>query len=117
MAAASPRAQNGPFRAYRVQPGDTLRTIARTYGVSAASIVQASGLRNPDQLRVGQVLTIPLQPGFLYRIQAGETLGQIAERTGVPAEMIAAASRLPGEVVEPGDVILIPELAIARPRK
>src|SRR5215471_4272409 len=59
----------GPFVAYRVKPGDTVRFIARMYGVSTASISQASGLTNPDLVRVGQVLTIPAQPGWLYRVQ------------------------------------------------
>jgi LysM repeat protein len=95
-----------------VQPGDTVKSIALNFGVSTASIAQASGLRNPDQLRVGQLLTIPSQPGYLYRVQPGETLGQIAARTGVTSDSIASASALSAEVVQPGDVILIPERAV-----
>jgi LysM repeat protein len=94
---------------YRVKPGDTVAFIARMYGVSAASIAQASGLRNADQLQVGQVLTIPSQPGSLYRVQPGETLDQIAARTGVPTDIIVAASKLPTDQVRPGEVILIPD--------
>jgi LysM repeat protein len=105
---------SGPFRAYRVQPGDTIRFVADMYGVSAASIAQASGLQNADRLRVGQVLTIPIQPGWLYRVQAGETLDQIAARTGVPTEIIASASKVPTDSVRAGDVILIPDQSVAR---
>jgi LysM repeat protein len=104
----------GPFRAYLVQPGDTVRFVADMYGVSSASIIQASGLQNPDQLRVGQVLTVPSQPGWLYRIQPGETLDLIAARTGVSTELIASASKLSNTTVRPGDVILIPDQSIAR---
>jgi len=111
---ASPRAISGPFQAYRVQPGDTVRVIAQAFGVSSASIAQASGLRNADQLRVGQVLTIPNQTGWLYRIQPGETLNQIASRTGVPTEIIVSASMLSGELVQAGDVILIPEQRVTK---
>ena len=50
-----------------MQPGDTVKFVAQMYGVSPASISQASGLQNPDSLRIGQVLTIPSQPGWLYR--------------------------------------------------
>jgi spore germination protein len=87
--------------------------VAELYGVSPASISQASGLQNPDRLRVGQVLTIPRQPGWLYRVQAGETLDQIAARTGVTTEIILSASKLGTDTVEPGDVILIPDQAAA----
>ena len=67
-----------------------------------------------DQLRVGQVLTIPNQTGWLYRIQPGETLNQIASRTGVPTEIIVSASMLSGELVQAGDVILIPEQRVTK---
>jgi spore germination protein len=84
------------------------------YGVSTASIIQASGLQNPDRLRVGQVLTVPSQPGWLYRMQAGETLDLIAARTGVSSDLIASASKLSTPSVTAGDVILIPDQTVAR---
>jgi LysM repeat protein len=71
-------------------------------------------LQNADYLRVGQVLTIPSQPGWLYRIQPGETLDQIAARTGVATEIIASASKLPSDTVRAGDVVLIPDQTIAQ---
>lgn len=101
------------YVAYRVQPGDTVRFVARTYGVSAASIIQASGLSNPDLLHVGQVLTVPSQPGWVYRVQPGETLDQIAARTGVAGDRIASASGLSIASVGPGAVLLIPDQAAA----
>jgi len=105
---SAPAPTGGPYRAYRVQPGDNLHAIANTYGVSVSSIAQASGLQNPDQLRVGQVLTIPNQNGTLYRVQAGETLDDIAARNGVSGSAIAEASDLATASVSPGQVILIP---------
>jgi len=106
-------AATGPFRAYAVQPGDTVKFVAQMYGVSPASISQASGLQNPDLVRVGQVLTIPAQPGWLYRVQPGESLDQIAARTGVPTPIIVSASKLATDSVRPGDVILIPDQTVA----
>jgi LysM repeat protein len=84
------------------------------FGVSPASVAQASGLQNADLLRVGQVLTVPSQPGWLYRVQSGETLDQIAARTGVPTALIVSASNLTMDAVQPGDVILIPDQSSAR---
>jgi LysM repeat protein len=100
-----------------VRPGDTVAIVARMYGVSAASITQASGLRNPDRLRVGQVLTVPKQPGWLYRVQPGDSLDQIAAQTGVSADAIAAASGLSAASVSPGDVLLIPDQSAAASAK
>jgi LysM repeat protein len=62
-------------------------------------------------LWVGQVLTIPSQPGWLYRVQPGESIDQIAARSGVPAQTILAASGLTAASV--GDVVLIPDQAAA----
>ncbi len=49
------------YHQYTVQPGDTLYSIARQFGVSPEAIMEANRqtLRNPDMLRVGQQLRIP----------------------------------------------------------
>jgi LysM repeat protein len=83
--------------------------ISRTHGVSIAVIVKASGLQNPNQLKIGQVLTIPKQPGWLYRVQDGETLDQIAARNNVTTDAIASASGMTAASVRTGDVVLIPD--------
>ena len=43
-----------------VKSGDTVWSIAKRYGVSAQSIIEANGLRNPDQLAIEQTLFVPL---------------------------------------------------------
>ncbi len=44
---------------YVVQPGDVLSKIARHHGTTVEKIVSASGLRDADQITVGQKLYIP----------------------------------------------------------
>ena len=61
---AAPPRQTSGARAqvgyeHEVQSGETLSEIARAYGVSAQSIMQANNLRDPNLLRVGQTLFIP----------------------------------------------------------
>lgn len=46
-------------RVHTVAPGETLSTIAQSYGVTIAAIVEANTLANPDRLDVGQELIIP----------------------------------------------------------
>lgn len=112
-ASAQSASGSGLYTAYRVQPGDTVKFVAQMYGVTPASVANASGLQNPDRLQVGQVLTIPNQSGWLYRVQPGETLDQIAARTGVSSDAIATVSHLTAASVRAGDVILVPDLAAA----
>jgi len=42
---------------HRVQPGDTLYSIARKYNVSVTDVMRANGLRGPT-IRAGQVLSV-----------------------------------------------------------
>ncbi len=45
---------------YTVQAGETLSRIAQRFGVTVNAIVQANQLANPDALRIGQQLVIPV---------------------------------------------------------
>ncbi len=46
-----------------VQPGDTLWSIASRHNVSVSAIVQANGLADPDRLKLGQRLKVPVPSG------------------------------------------------------
>jgi len=45
---------------YEVKAGDVLSSIAKQFDVSMKAIIQANDLENPEMLRVGQQLRIPL---------------------------------------------------------
>ena len=101
---------------HTVKLGDTLDKVARAYGTSAAAIIAANGIRNPDLIWVGQKLLISgsTKPGApaskptvkpkpqpapasqqIYVVQPGDTLGQIAKRYGTTVAAIMAANDLP----------------------
>jgi len=44
---------------HTVQPGEYLAGIAARYGVTSQDLIRANGLRNPNQIYVGQKLVIP----------------------------------------------------------
>jgi LysM domain-containing protein len=46
-------------RRYRVQPGDTLVSIAQRFGATVKAIQTLNGIDDPTRLRVGQILRIP----------------------------------------------------------
>jgi LysM repeat protein len=54
-----PPTTNGAGGEHVVQKGDTLSTIGKQYGVSAEAIARANNLANPNDIKVGQKLTIP----------------------------------------------------------
>jgi len=65
---------------YIVQPGDTVEAIARKHGQTTRVLVQFNELKNPDSLRIGQVLLIP----------GAATL----QRAGLPAVLVRDLDRI-----------------------
>jgi LysM repeat protein len=85
---------------YTAQPGDTLGSIARRFGTTAAVLAALNNIANPELIYVGQSLVLPAggeQPevGPIYHVvQPGETLSSIAARYGVSIAAIAEANDL-----------------------
>ncbi|MBA2777346.1 LysM peptidoglycan-binding domain-containing protein [Billgrantia kenyensis] len=52
----------GPYR-YQIRPGDTYSGIARRFGTTASRIQSANPGTQPTQLRVGQIIQVPLRGG------------------------------------------------------
>ncbi|MCC6905976.1 MAG: LysM peptidoglycan-binding domain-containing protein [Anaerolineae bacterium] len=91
-----------------VQPGQTLYSIARQYGVTPSDLAFANGITNPDRIFVGQTLVIPGaaipstgttatpatgQPAT-HTVQAGETLFGIARRYGVTVNTLVTLNNI-----------------------
>lgn len=47
-------------RTWLVGPGDTLSLVAAVYGVTVERIAARNGITDPDLIRVGQLLTVPV---------------------------------------------------------
>jgi LysM repeat protein/predicted small lipoprotein YifL len=50
----------GPYY-YRIQPGDTLSVLAQHFHISLISLIQANPGIDPDRLRIGQRIVIPVK--------------------------------------------------------
>ena len=102
-----------------VQPGDTLYSIARAYGVTVEELAQANNLSAEGYVHPNDQLVIPAQgqvpgptrpaAGVLHEVLQGEQLKDIAQRYGVSEERIREANSLEAEVQpKPGDQLMIP---------
>lgn len=76
-----------------VEQGQTVRSIAETYGSTAEEIVRANELPNPDKLVTGQALVIPIV-GSYYWVKPGDTLYLIGQRYQISAADLARANRI-----------------------
>ena len=46
-------------KTYTVKKGDTLSAIALLYGTTVRELVSLNGIKNPNLIKVGQVIQIP----------------------------------------------------------
>ena len=80
-----------------VQPGQTLFSIARMYGVDVWTLARVNNIVNPNRIYVGQRLVIPARSTTppatnVYVVKAGDTLYSIAARYKTTAWAIAQAN-------------------------
>ena len=81
-----------------VRSGETLSDIAYRYGVSIGTLMRMNGIRNPDNLQVGQSLQV-LSPTVTtssgkHRVKSGETLSTIASLYQVRSRDLIALNNL-----------------------
>ncbi len=72
---------------YVVQPGDTLDSIAREYGVPLSRLISQNELNEEGKITVGQTIVI-LYPEQVYTVQLGDTLEGIANSYGVSVNQL-----------------------------
>jgi LysM repeat protein len=106
---------------HTVKKGETLAKIADRYGTSVSAIVRANGLRNANQIYVGQKLKIPKTGGSTggssgkcrvrHNVKAGEWVWQIARDYDVSPYKILSANGMTiksANNIQPGTVLCIP---------
>lgn len=114
---------------YRVQPGDTLASVAAEFGVDPEAILRASYIADPPNLTPGEVIIIP-DPGQspseaaqeaakrvgtspwvsgVYYVVSGDTIETIAANFGVDLGALIAINDLDNpDLLNVGQRLLIP---------
>jgi membrane-bound lytic murein transglycosylase D len=106
------------WRYHKVQAGETLASIARTYHTATQSIAEANDL-DETTLSPESRLIIPIAPGkqndtttysraiTRYKIRRGDTVETVAENFGVSAKMIRTWNRLKGDSLAGRKILLV----------
>src|SRR6267378_729563 len=126
--AAIPADKRVWWRYHKVQGGETLASIARTYHTTPKAISEANNLDGGpsyDALAPESRLIIPIAPGKQsdtstyahatthYKIRRGDTVESVAENFGVSARMLRVWNRLKGSSLA-GRRILYLHLPVTR---
>jgi membrane-bound lytic murein transglycosylase D len=114
------------WRYHKVQAGETLASISRTYRIASKSIAAANNL-DDDTLAPETRLIIPITPGkekdsdtstyahaiTHYKVRKGDTVESVAENFGVSAKMLRGWNHLKGSSLA-GRKVLYLHLPVTR---
>lgn len=91
-----------------VERGQTIYSIARSYGIPQALIIAENDITDPRNVAVGTVLVIP----GTYQVQRGDSYYGIARRFGVElADLLEVNDRRADTILREGDILLLPTSA------
>ncbi|KOR25519.1 LysM peptidoglycan-binding domain-containing protein [Clostridium sp. L74] len=93
-----------PNVSYIVKQGDSLFTIARSYGITVEQLKNFNGL-DSDDLYVGQQILIPVS---IYRVQGGDSLYSIARKFNTTVESLMTLNNLNNINLSIGQILYIP---------
>jgi LysM repeat protein len=106
---------------HTVQAGENLYRISLKYGVTTKALADLNGIYNPDQVFVGQKLTIPGSPtsssvayqpqhaSTTHTVRRGETLTSIAHHYGVTLWTLVQVNNIANSaLILPGQTLAIP---------
>jgi membrane-bound lytic murein transglycosylase D len=112
------------WQQYRVRSGDSLHTIANRHQLTVNTLKDINKLSS-NNLRIGQVLSIPAQPGLparepvfqrsvahsapsrTYRVKNGDNLWQIAKNHQVAVKDVQRWNKLSGNSLRVGQVLTL----------
>jgi|GEM_PF-1884825 len=133
-------AQGQPFQPYRVRPGDTLSSIARSHCTTAQEVYALNRNvigPNPNTIYAGMVLNVPNRcggqthpphpggvydrgpsahargtvNGNIYTVAVGDTMFSVSARFGLTVQQLAAANGIHNPWwIYPGQKLVIPGL-------
>jgi membrane-bound lytic murein transglycosylase D len=103
------------WRRHRVEPGETLTSIAKKYHVTAVAIAEANNVERNAALDAGEKLIIPAaaplsetqRRAVSYRVRKGDTLNGIADRFSVPVSDVRKWNHMQSNHVSRGMVLRI----------
>ncbi len=108
------------WRYHKVQQGDTLASLARSYHTTSQAIAQANGL-DDNEIDPDSKLIIPIAPGkhaadeiqtysrraTPYKVRRGDTVTTVAENFGVPTKMVRRWNHLKGDSLRGRRVVYV----------
>jgi len=107
---------------HKVKSGETLEKIAKSYGVKTQEILKVNKNINPDKLKIGERICIPVSKAknprtedyAIYKVKKGDTLEGIANKFGVDWRELKSFNNLKTTKLSEGQEIKIPARSVSK---
>ncbi len=100
----------GAITFYTVQPGDTISSVAKMFGITELTLKSANNLKTGEKLKVDETLVILPHSGIQHTVKKGETLGSLEKKYKVTKAEIMFYNDLTAESkLVVGEVLMIPD--------
>jgi LysM repeat protein len=98
------------YQEYKIKEGDSLISIADSFGLSVQTIVSVNQIKSTMDIWIGSILEIPDRDGTLYIVKEGDTLLSITQKyeLGISAKALGDLNGLTDDSLEVGQKIFIP---------
>ena len=98
---------------YHAKKGDNLATIAKQNDLDFFTILSVNGLKESNDISIGQKLRIPNQRGVMHKISRGESIEDVALMYDVNIRKIIRVNQvLDPNDIKPGVELFIPDAKI-----
>jgi murein DD-endopeptidase MepM/ murein hydrolase activator NlpD len=103
---------------YTVAAGDTIESIAQSFGISPQTIMMENNINESTNLKPGMELTILPTTGITYTIKDGDTLNSIISKYKISEEDFLDINNIESfDDLEVGAVVIIPLQSVTVPTK
>ena len=94
-------------RKYTVQKGDTVRSVAKKFGVSSMTLWWANNLKKSN-LKAGAEIKIPPVSGLVYKVKDTDTLESVAKRFKIDSAKVVELNGLEDPTLVVNQVLILP---------
>ncbi len=105
-------AKQPKYISYRVQNGDTIETVARRYGITQKSIIEANKLENPQWLELNQELKLPQDRNLPLTQTIASTNEKPIKQIPSPVASLSETTRVEAVRVTAATPMVLPKDAI-----
>ena len=103
------KATRHPVVEHRVQKGETLWALSKTYEVQPEAIAASNNIKPSTTLPIGQKLKIPTVNGIVHEVKPGDTVETLSESYGVkPTQLQASAPVSELSQFKTGESVTVP---------